>query len=57
MAATTPGTVSVFPATSERWPDIATLMGGNAAERGCWCRPATTALSALVAVAVYSSRR
>ena len=35
---TPPGRVDVFPATSERWADVATLMGGDAADRGCWCQ-------------------
>jgi len=30
-----PGIV-VLPATSERWDDVVTLLGG--AERGCWCQ-------------------
>jgi GNAT superfamily N-acetyltransferase len=37
--ATTPslGPIEVVPATTDRWPDIETLMGGNG-DRGCWCQ-------------------
>jgi GNAT superfamily N-acetyltransferase len=34
-AAITP--IEVVPATSERWADLVTLMGGNG-EQGCWCQ-------------------
>lgn len=34
-AALTP--IEVVPATSERWADLVTLMGGNG-EQGCWCQ-------------------
>lgn len=27
----------VVPATTERWPDVEVLLGGNG-ERGCWCQ-------------------
>jgi GNAT superfamily N-acetyltransferase len=29
--------LEVVPATGERWPDVVTLLGGDA-ERGCWCQ-------------------
>jgi GNAT superfamily N-acetyltransferase len=29
--------LAVLPATGERWPDVATLLGG-ATDRGCWCQ-------------------
>jgi GNAT superfamily N-acetyltransferase len=29
--------IEVVPATSERWADIATLMGGHG-DKGCWCQ-------------------
>jgi GNAT superfamily N-acetyltransferase len=28
--------LEILPATAERWPDVVTLLGGNA-DRGCWC--------------------
>ena len=29
--------LTVLPATSERWPDVVTILGGST-ERGCWCQ-------------------
>jgi GNAT superfamily N-acetyltransferase len=29
--------IEVVPATSDRWEDVVTLLGGSA-ERGCWCQ-------------------
>ena len=35
----TPGhAIVVVPVTPERWPEVALLMGGAAADRGCWCQ-------------------
>jgi GNAT superfamily N-acetyltransferase len=31
------GAIDVVPATSDRWLDIVTLLGGNG-DRGCWCQ-------------------
>jgi GNAT superfamily N-acetyltransferase len=37
--ATTPsiGPIDVVPATTERWSDVETMLGGNG-DRGCWCQ-------------------
>ena len=29
--------IEVVPATVERWPDVVTVLGGNA-DKGCWCQ-------------------
>ena len=29
--------IDVVPATTDRWPDVVTLLGGNG-DRGCWCQ-------------------
>ena len=29
--------ITILPATSDRWPDVVTLLGGDG-ERGCWCQ-------------------
>ncbi|HEX5241174.1 MAG TPA: GNAT family N-acetyltransferase [Candidatus Limnocylindrales bacterium] len=30
--------IRVVPATADRWRDVALLLDGDAAERGCWCQ-------------------
>jgi len=34
-----PVEIEVLPATADRWPDIQLLLGGDGADRGCWCQP------------------
>jgi len=31
--------LEVLPATADRWPDVEVLLGGDGADRGCWCQP------------------
>jgi GNAT superfamily N-acetyltransferase len=31
--------VEVLPATADRWSDVEVLLGGDRADRGCWCQP------------------
>ena len=39
-AMTEPSTeLVVLPASLDRWPDVALLLGDDGAERGCWCQP------------------
>lgn len=34
-----PTELAVLPATAKRWPDVELLLGGDGADRGCWCQP------------------
>ena len=34
-----PAEIKVLPATTDRWPDVELLLGGDGPDRGCWCQP------------------
>ncbi len=34
-----PKELDVRPATADRWSDVQVLLGGDGADRGCWCQP------------------